>query len=268
MAQRVSNGANDSIARPVLPDFITMPLFRSLLYALFLAITVVPYAFACLIWSPLPLRWRYRLTVGWPRLAVWGARVICGIRWQTRGMENLPDGPVIILAKHQSAWETLFFPAYLPREVCFVYKRELHRVPFFGWGLALLRMIAIDRARGRDAFEQVVALGQQRLDEGRWPLLFPEGTRIPPGQTGRFKMGGALLASRTHTPVVPVAHNAGECWGRNAFVKKPGLVTVSFGPPIAPADLSAEEINRRAQDWIEAEMRRLNPERYGQDANR
>jgi len=239
-----------------------MLLFRSLLYALFLTVTVIPYAFACLIWSPLPLRWRYRLTVGWPRLAVWGAKVICGIRWQTRGMENLPDGPVIILAKHQSAWETLFFPAYLPREVCFVYKRELHRVPFFGWGLALLRMIAIDRARRRDAFEQVVALGRQRLDEGRWPLLFPEGTRIAPGQTGRFKMGGALLASRTHTPIVPVAHNAGECWGRNAFVKKPGLVTVSFGPPISPEGLSAEEINQRVQDWIEAEMRRLNPQRY------
>jgi len=240
-----------------------MPLLRSLLYAVFLSLTVIPYAFACLLWAPLPLHWRYRLTVAWPRLAVWGAKVICGIRWQARGAENLPDGQAIVLSKHQSAWETLYFPSYLPREACFVYKRELHRIPFFGWGLALLHMIPIDRSRGRDAFEQVVKLGRQRLEQGRWPVLFPEGTRVAPGQSARFKMGGALLAARTGAPVIPVAHNAGECWPRNAFIKKSGMITVSYGPPIAVEGLSAEEINRRAQDWIEGEMRRLNPERYG-----
>ncbi|HBJ67354.1 MAG TPA: 1-acyl-sn-glycerol-3-phosphate acyltransferase, partial [Alcaligenes faecalis] len=192
-----------------------MGIIRASLYQLFLLITVIPYAFACLIIAPLPLDIRYRFTTGWPRLAVWGARTILGIRWQTKGWENLPDGKAIILSKHQSAWETLFFPSYMPRQVCFVYKRELHKVPFFGWGLALLRMIPIDRAKGRDAFEQVIKIGQQRIDEGRWPLLFPEGTRTAPGSTGRYKMGGALLASRTGTPIIPVAHNAGECWRRN-----------------------------------------------------
>ena len=157
--------------------------------------------------------------MGWPRLAIWGARVICGIRWQVKGWENLPDGPAVILSKHQSAWETLFFPAYMPREVCFVYKKELHMVPFFGWGLALLRMIAIDRSKGRDAFEQVVAQGRKRMDEGRWPCSSGRHARAP-GQAGRFKMGGALLASRTGAKVIPVAHNAGECWRRNAFVKR------------------------------------------------
>lgn len=239
-----------------------MGIIRATLYQLFLLVTVIPYAFACLLWAPLPLDWRYRLTVGWPRLALWGARVILGIRWQTKGWENLPDGKAVILSKHQSAWETLFFPGHMPRQVCFVYKKELHRVPFFGWGLALLRMIPIDRSKGRDAFEQVIRVGQQRIDEGRWPLLFPEGTRTAPGTTGRYKMGGALLASRTGTPVIPVAHNAGECWRRNAFVKTPGLVTVSFGPPIDPAGLTPEELNQRVQEWIETEMRVLNPERY------
>lgn len=238
-----------------------MARLRSLLYAIFLIVTVIPYAFACVLWAPLPLHLRYKLTVGWPRLAIWGARVICGIRWQVKGWENLPDGPAVILSKHQSAWETLFFPAYMPREVCFVYKKELHMVPFFGWGLALLRMIAIDRSKGRDAFEQVVAQGRKRMDEGRWPLLFPEGTRVPPGQAGRFKMGGALLASRTGAKVIPVAHNAGECWRRNAFVKRPGLVTLSIGPAIESQGLP-EELNQKVQDWIEGEMRRLNPERY------
>lgn len=136
-----------------------MAWLRSFLYMVFLAVTVIPYAFACILWAPLPLRLRYRLTVGWPRLAIWGAKVFCGIRWQVKGWENLPDQPVVLLSKHQSAWETLFFPAHMPRPVCFVYKKSLHWVPFFGWGLALLRMIPIDRAKGRDAFEQVVREG-------------------------------------------------------------------------------------------------------------
>ena len=245
-----------------------MAFIRSLLYAIFLAVTVVPYALACMLWSPLPLHWRYRLTMGWPRMAIWGARFFCGIRWQVRGWENLPmspgrEQPAVLLSKHQSAWETLFFPAYMPREICFVYKRELHWVPCFGWGLALLRMIPINRAKGRDAFDQVVRQGERRMQEGRWPLLFPEGTRIAPGQTARFKMGGALLASRTGAVVVPIAHNAGECWPRNAFIKRPGLITVSIGPAIESAGSTPEAVNKQAQAWIESEMRRLNPERYG-----
>lgn len=241
-----------------------MAWIRALIYQILLVVTVIPYAIACLIWMPLPLSLRYRLTVGWPRLAIWGAKVILGLRWQVKGWENLPDGPAIVLSKHQSAWETMFFAAYLPRNVCFVYKRELHRIPFFGWGLALLRMIPIDRSRGRDAFEQVIRVGRERLAEGRWPLLFPEGTRMAPGKTGRYKMGGALLAQATRAPVIPIAHNAGELWPRKAFIKKPGLITVSIGPLIATDGLTATEINAKVQEWIEGEMRRLNPERYGE----
>jgi len=242
---------------------MNMSWLRASLYQIFLIVTVVPYAIACLVWMPLPLRWRYRLTVGWPRLAIWAAKVILGLRWQTKGWENLPDSPAIVLSKHQSAWETMFFAAYLPRDVCFVYKRELHHIPFFGWGLALLRMIPIDRSKGRDAVDQVIRVGRQRLEEGRWPLLFPEGTRIAPGKAGRYKVGGALLAEATGAPVIPVAHNAGELWPRRAFLKKPGIITVSIGPLITTQGLSAVEINEKVQTWIENEMRVLNPERYG-----
>ena len=241
-----------------------MAWLRASIYYLFLTITVIPYAFLCLLCAPLPLHWRYRITMGWPRLATWGARVFCGVRWQVEGTENLIDGPAVVLAKHQSAWETLFLPSHLPREVCFVYKRELHRIPFFGWGLALLRMIPIDRAKGKEAFEQVVQIGQKRLDEGRWPILFPEGTRIAPGKMGRFKMGGALLAIRTNSPIIPIAHNAGECWPRHAFTKKPGLITVRIGPPISTKGLTPEALNDKVSAWIEAEMKSLNPERFRQ----
>src|SRR5690554_4367105 len=240
-----------------------MAVLRAVLYQLFLIITVIPYAVACLLWSPLPLHMRYRLTVGWPRLAIWGAKVFLGIRWQFKGFENFPDGPAVVLSKHQSAWETLFFAAYMPRNACFVYKRELHRIPFFGWGLALLRMIPIDRAKGRDAVDQVIRVGRKRLEEGRWPLLFPEGTRIAPGKAGRYKMAGALLATAAQVPVIPIALNAGECWPRRAFLKNPSLVTVSFAPPIPTEGRKVAEVNREVEAWIEAEMRVLNPERYG-----
>ncbi|HEX7387406.1 MAG TPA: lysophospholipid acyltransferase family protein [Castellaniella sp.] len=239
-----------------------MTFVRSLAYMIFLIVTVIPYALCCVLWAPLPLSWRYRLTLGWPRMALWAATWILGIRYREQGMEHLPDGPVIILSKHQSAWETLYFAVKMPRDVVFVYKKELHHVPFFGWSLALLSMIPIDRTKGRESFDQVVRIGSQRLAEGRWPVLFPEGTRTAPGEAGRYKQGGALLACRTGVPVVPVAHNAGERWPRNAFIKTPGLVTVSFGEAINPEGYSPATLNRAVRNWIEAEMRVLNPERY------
>jgi 1-acyl-sn-glycerol-3-phosphate acyltransferase len=234
-----------------------MNRLRASLYYFYLIITVIPYAFISIMTAPLPLHWRYRITTGWPRLAIWGAKVICGLRWEIEGLENLPKGKAIILAKHQSAWETLFLTCHLPREVCYVYKRELHRIPFFGWGLALLRMIPIDRAKGKEAFEQVVQIGQKRIDEGRWPLLFPEGTRIAPGKMGRFKMGGALLSTRTNTPIIPIALNAGEFWPRNSFVKRPGVITVRIGELIYPDGLTAEALNDQVYFWIESQMKSM-----------
>lgn len=234
-----------------------MNAVRASAYYLFLIVTVIPYAVVTILVAPLPLHWRYRITIGWPWLAVWGAKVICGLRWKIEGAENLPDGPAIVLSKHQSAWETLFLPSHLPREVCFVYKRELHKIPFFGWGLALLRMIPIDRSKGKEAFEQVVQIGQQRLNEGRWPILFPEGTRIAPGKMGRFKMGGALLSTRTQTPVLPIALNAGEFWARNSFAKKPGVITVRIGELIYPDGMTPEELNDKVYAWIETQMKSM-----------
>lgn len=234
-----------------------MNVIRASLYYLFLIVTVIPYAFISISTAVLPLHWRYRITTGWPRMAIWGAKVFCGLRWRMEGTENLPDGPAIVLAKHQSAWETLFLPTHLSRELCFVYKRELHRIPFFGWGLALLKMIPIDRSKGKEAFEQVVQTGQKRLDEGRWPILFPEGTRIAPGKMGRFKMGGAVLATRTNTPVIPIAHNAGEFWPRNSFTKRPGVITVRIGELIYPDGLTPEELNDKVYAWIETQMKSM-----------
>ena len=243
-----------------------MLALRSLVFLVFQIVTVIPFAIASIVFLPLPLHVRYRITIGWPKLSIWAARAICGIRWQVRGMELLPDGPCILLSKHQSAWETMFFLSVIPRELCYVYKRELHWVPFFGWGLALLRMVHIDRSKGRNAFESVVAQGTQRMAEGRWIIMFPEGTRIAVGKRGRYKNGGSLLAVRLAVPVVPIAHNAGERWPRNSFIKKPGLITVSIGAPIASSGKTGESLMNEVETWIENEMHRISPHVYAEPA--
>lgn len=243
-----------------------MSYLRAALFLLFEVVTVIPYALLCLLWSPLPRRWRYRLTVFWPAMQIIAARWLLGIRFKEIGRENLPDGPAVLLSKHQSTWETLYYPSHMPRELCFVFKRELLYIPFFGWGIGLLDMIHIDRSKGANAFEEVVRQGGEKLAQGRWIIMFPEGTRTPPGKPSRFKSGGARLAVRTAAPVVPIAVNSGHCWPRNSFIKTPGLITVSIGPPIATAGRSADAVNAEVERWIETEMRRISPDDYPQES--
>jgi 1-acyl-sn-glycerol-3-phosphate acyltransferase len=177
-------------------------------------------------------------------------------------MENLPNGPAVLLSKHQSAWETLAFPALMPRPLCYVFKRELLYVPFFGWALGLLKMVHIDRKEGKYAFESVIRQGKARMAEGAWVIMFPEGTRTPTGKQGKYKTGGARFAIATGAPVVPIAHNAGRVWPRNSFLKYAGIVTVSIGKPIETTGLTPDEVNTRVEQWIEAEMRRIDPTAY------
>lgn len=238
-----------------------MHLIRSFLFAIILALVTIPYAlFGILIfWAP-PMT-RHRLITTWVPIMMWVIRHVLGIRYRVIGRENLPTTPAVVLAKHQSAWETIALQQILP-PLCYVLKRELLRVPFFGWGLASIPGIAIDRSAGKDAMSQVVEQGRARLKEGLWVLVFPEGTRVAPGTSRRYKPGGAILAKRAGVPVVPVAHNAGEFWKRNAFIKRPGEIVVSIGPQIPVKGEKAETVNARAEAWIEAEMRRLFPHHY------
>jgi 1-acyl-sn-glycerol-3-phosphate acyltransferase len=230
-----------------------MMVIRSTLFALFLTLITPVFAVIALLTFPLPALTRYRIISIWTHWVMWAARVICGIRYRVIGRENIPAEPCIILSKHQSAWETLAFQQIFPPQV-WVLKRELLRVPFFGWGLAMLSPIAIDRSLRRAALQQLVEQGVQRLDAGFCIVIFPEGTRIAPGKRGKYRPGGARLAVQTGTTVIPVAHNAGTCWGRNAFLKRPGLITVSIGAPIRPDGIDAETLAARVENWIEGEM--------------
>ncbi|HWU97080.1 MAG TPA: lysophospholipid acyltransferase family protein [Oxalicibacterium sp.] len=243
-------------------------LLRSLLFALIMLIVTPIWALICFLVAPFPYTTRYYVTSRWNVFIIWLAKVLCGIRYQIKGYENLPDAPVILLSKHQSAWETIFLLCNMPRPLVFVLKRSLIYIPLFGWALALLRMIAIDRNNGRDAFAQVARDGAQRLQDGQWIIMFPEGTRIPVGQRGKYKVGGTRLAVETNTLIVPIALNAGECWPRNAFIKRPGLITVSIGKPISPEGRTAVDLMQEVENWIESEMRVISPHAYPAEQNR
>ena len=209
-------------------------------------------------------RWGFRAGKLWRLGMQFGVENILGIRPRVLGLENMPQEPCVILSKHQSAWETMTLQDYVPKGAycVFVLKKELLKIPLLGWGLGAMKMISIDRAAGKEALDQVVAQGRERLQQGYYVIIFPEGTRVPPGEKRRYKPGGAYLATHVGCKVVPVAHNAGELWPRQAFLKKPGTITLSIGPAFDAAGMSESEVNARAEAWIEAEMHRLAPHRY------
>jgi 1-acyl-sn-glycerol-3-phosphate acyltransferase len=242
-----------------------MNILRSTLFALWALIWTLLTA-PLVIVGALLLRglWGYHLGKLWRLGIQWGVENLLGIHPRVIGLENMPQEPCVILAKHQSAWETMTLQDTVPKGAycVFVLKKELLRVPFIGWGLGAMKMISIDRAAGKNALDQVVTQGRERLKQGFYVIIFPEGTRVAPGQKRRYKPGGAYLATRVGCKVVPIAHNSGELWPRQSFLKKPGTVTVSIGPAFDATGLSEDEINQRVETWIEDEMRRISPHRY------
>lgn len=240
-----------------------MVALRSALFMLLASLLTIPFGVLVSLATLLPMPMRYRVIAVWRGGFMALCRYVLGIHYRVIGRENIPVEPAIVMAKHQSAWETVGLQDIFPPLV-FVMKRELLRIPFFGWGLAALKMISIDRAAAKDALKQIFEQGGQRLAAGYWIVIFPEGTRVAPGETCRYKPGGAHLATRTGAKVVPVAHDAGELWRKGAFRISSGLITVSIGPPIDPTGKSAVKINALASAWIEGEMRRISPHRYPQ----
>jgi len=184
------------------------------------------------------------------------------VRSRVTGREHLPGTPVILLPKHQSTWETFAFPTLMPRPLCYVFKRELLYVPFFGWTMARMDLIHIDRSRRTEAWAKVAEQGRRYMAQGNWVIMFPEGTRTPRGSQGTYKHGGTRLAIETGRPVVPIAVTSARCWPRKSFLVRPGVVDISIGAPIDPSGRNADELMREVERWIEAEMRRLDPDAY------
>jgi len=239
---------------------------RAVLHTALLAVTVVPWALAAVLLRVLGQeKWCYAVCLNWLRLSVKSGTAILGIHNRVTGWENLPVGKTdaaILLVKHQSLWETFSMIALMPHPLAYVFKKELLRIPFFGWAIGSLDMIHIDRKQGTQAFIKVVEQGKRLLDKGTWVIMFPEGTRTARGQQGVYKTGGTRLAIETGAPVVPVAVTSARCWPRKAFIKTPGIVDISIGKPIPSAGREPAELMREVEAWIEAEMRRLDPEAY------
>ena len=235
-----------------------MLALRSRLFALFQALLTPIYAILVLLafWVP-PLP-RFRFITGYCCICLLAARWICGIRHRVIGRENIPapGSPHIVMSKHSSTWETFALNFLFP-PLAFVAKKELLSIPFFGWAFTLASPITIDRKAGQDAMTQIIGQGRERLAQGFWIVVYPEGTRIPAGTRVRYKTGGARLAVELGVPMVPVAHNAGYLWPKGVLGKRPGVITVSIGPPISPKGKDMQQLMTEVETWIENEVARL-----------
>jgi 1-acyl-sn-glycerol-3-phosphate acyltransferase len=230
----------------------------SILFTLFLFFSVPFYGAVALLTAPLPRRYTYGIALAWVDSVLWLLRVLCRLDYRVEGREHLPARSSIVLLKHSSAWETLAQLRIFPAQT-WVLKRELMWAPVLGWVLWLLKPIAIDRRGGSAAVQQVLEQGRARLAEGVWVMIFPEGTRMPVGETRRYGMSGALLAAAESLPIVPVTHNAGYFWPRRGWLKRPGTIRVVIGPPIETKGVEPRVVNERAQQWIEGTLDRLRP---------
>jgi len=227
-----------------------------LLFAVVLAATII-FGFLMLIAAMLPFSLQYKLASFWGTYVMFMTKAICGLSYQVSGLENITqDHNAIVLCKHQSAWETIFLMAILPPSSILL-KKSLLWIPFWGWAMATLKPIAIDRSSPKQALSQLLKQGAKRLQEGYWIVMFPEGTRMAPGEQGKFSASGSLLAQRTGYPIVPIAHNAGEFWSRNSFVKYPGVIQVKIGSVITVEDRKSKDINTEAEAWINNTMREI-----------
>lgn len=230
---------------------------RSFLFWLGFATLILFFATLLVLSFPFPLEKRFALTRAWSKTTIWWLRITCNLRYEVQGTENIPkDRAGIIFAKHQSTWETLTLNFWFEKQ-SWVVKRELLWVPVFGWGMYMMNPIALNRSAGRKAIDQLVEQGRERLQQGNWIIIFPEGTRIAPGKKGRYRLGGAVLAERTGYPVIPIAHNAGEYWPRRKFIKRPGVIQVRIGLPIPTENKTAQDILNEAETWIETEMTKI-----------
>jgi 1-acyl-sn-glycerol-3-phosphate acyltransferase len=243
-----------------------MIYIRSSIFFLFLLLFTILYALSCFIVNPfLSIAARYNYIRGWSYGVIKALNGICGVSYSLKGievMQRMMDKPVILMSKHQSAWETIAFICLFPKQLCYVFKKELLWIPFFGWAMAMLRMIHIDRSQRDKAASAVAIQGQKRLSEGCWIIIYPEGTRAPVGKQIPYRKGGARLAVDTGAFVIPIAHNAGNCWPKNSFLKYPGHITISIGPVIETLEKNPSVVIRETETWIEQEMRIIDPNAY------
>jgi 1-acyl-sn-glycerol-3-phosphate acyltransferase len=227
-----------------------MLFFRSLSFYIGQIVSTLVFAPLGVVIFPLKFETRYYLISRWAAFNLWWLKVCCNVSYKIEGQENIPEKPCIIMCKHQSALETLALQLIFVPQV-WILKRELLKIPIYGWGLASMQPIAIDRGSALKSFKQIVAQGCERLKQNLWVIIFPEGTRVAPGEKGKYLPGGGLLAEKSGANIIPVAHNAGYLWPRNSMIKKPGVITFVIGPEIESRNKTAKQITKEVETWIE-----------------
>ena len=245
-----------------------MNAVRSALVLLWMVVSVIPMGFALIVcslfFSDTRVWWRF--AVPWLRGVVTAARLVGGVQYRIHGEENLPPAEdmrrIVLCPKHQSTWETFFFPSMTPHPLAYVFKQELLHIPIFGWCLARLKMVHIDRSKRGEAWNKVAAEGRVLMDRGKWIIMFPEGTRTERGNKGNYKTGATRLAVATGASVIPIAVTSARCWPRRSFALRPGVIDVSIGTPVSAVGRQPGELMDEIERWIEAEMRHLDPEAY------
>ena len=233
---------------------------RSLIFSIIMIVTIIMYSFVCLFISPLPLRYRCAWILTWTNFIIWLLKKLCYVDYNIQGLSNIPTNRNgVVLSKHQSMWEAFILPNFF-KQAAIIVKRELLWIPFFGWGLATVNPIAINRRDKASAMEQIIIKGKKSLEEGRWIIIFPEGTRTTPGKEGHYRAGGARLAVAAGCPVIPVAHNAGRYWPKRGFIKNPGTVQMVIGPLIETTNRTPEDVTKEVKNWIEDTLKKIDNE--------
>ncbi len=235
---------------------------RSSIFFVYSSLGITICSSLCVVIWPIPLKYRHAFMRSYLHSTMLVLKYVCNIRYTVSGLSHIPKDQVgVVLSKHQSTWETFFLPLIF-HQPAIILKRELLWIPFFGWGVRSADPIAINRNDASSAMQQIITKGTACLKQGRWVLVFPEGTRIPSGQVGHYRLGGARLAVASGYPVIPVAHNAGRYWPKRKFIKYPGVIHVAIGPPIDSSGRKPEEVLALTRDWIETTMREIDPDSY------
>ena len=233
-----------------------MLILRSLLFYIGQIISTILIAPIGIIAFPIDFKKRYYLITRWAVFNLWWLKICCNVTYEIKGKDNIPGKTCIVMSKHQSAFETLALQQIFIPQV-WILKKELLQIPIYGWGLASMQPIAINRDSTIKSFRQIADQGCERLQKGYWVIIFPEGTRVAPNKKKKYLPGGGMLAEKSGAQVVPVAHNAGRLWSRNSMIKKPGLITMKIGPVIESENKSAKEITDEVENWIEKEVGEL-----------
>ena len=231
-----------------------MQFLKSAIYIIGASISLTVIILLALLVYFLPFKQRYTMISQWARFCIWWLKITCGLGFEIIGKENIPTSPCVVMSNHQSTWDTLVFQTFLPPQT-WVLKKELLFIPVFGWGLAMLKPIIINRGDKLKAIRKVIKQGSARIKAGIWVIIYPEGTRQPYKKLGNYQTGGVAIAQKSNALILPICHNAGKFWAKGKFIKTAGIITITIGKPINPQGLKPKDVSANLKQWAQENIK-------------